>query len=188
MIRKTLAMRPDLLAVNAQLLADEKLEKALARDLYPRLVASVEGCFSDQRHGTSLRNYGLSIGITWDVFDGFEKFHRSLRQREQRKISLANLQGAELRAAGEVWSQFFTYRSAWEQVKSARSFLEAAEESFAATEISHRNGLGSFIDLLNAQNVLASARENVVAAESLFSVSLADLAYVTGDLEQFCTE
>jgi outer membrane protein TolC len=186
LLARALAGRPDLLAVRSQLSAAEDLEKFAARDGLAKCMVSANGSFSSVRHRGTARSYDAFIGLSWDLFDGFDGLHRRLEQRARRQAAFESLRAAELRAVGEVWAQHAAYRAALRQLEAARALRAAAEESFNATETAQRSGLATFLDLLHAQTTLAAARESLVLAESNYSTSLATLAYVSGDLEPFC--
>jgi outer membrane protein TolC len=186
LVSEALSSRRDVLAKYAQFQSMECVEKASKILGGPRIIGAVEYAAQDYKHFGSGKNFAFSIGLSWDISCGLEKFHHWREQQAQRKIAFENLRATELRAAGEVWAQYFAYLSAHRRLHSAKGLLTAATESFKAAELAYRNGLGNFIDLLNAQNVLAMARENIATAEGSFSTALAALAYATGSLERLC--
>ncbi|MDR2576484.1 MAG: TolC family protein [Puniceicoccales bacterium] len=186
LVSEALASRRDVLATHAQFQTMESIERVAKLQWGPRVVGTAESSNEDYRHFGTGKSFSFSIAVKWDIQCGLEKFHQWREQQAQKKIAFENLRGVELRAAGEVWSQYFAYLSAHKRLCSARALLAAAKESFKATELAYRGGLGSFIDLLNSQNVLARAREGLAAAESVFSTSLAALAYAIGSLERLC--
>jgi outer membrane protein TolC len=181
-----LALRQDLLAFHAQFQAMEQMERAVMRGFYPKIGIAFEGGRSHFHGRGSGETFSLSASVSWDLFSGFDRCHRLLEQRAQGKVAFENMRAAGLRAAGEVWSQYFTYRSSFQRLRAARALIVASEEAFSAMEAAYRSGLSSFIDLLNAQNVLAASREGLVAAENSFSTSLVALAHATGSMEQVC--
>jgi outer membrane protein TolC len=183
MVAKALSSRQDLLAAFAQWKAATQWERAARDSHFPRIVVTAEGSNGDYLHFGRGKTFTASVGLSWDVFSGFDKFFRCAEQRAQRNVARENLRSAGLRAASEVWSQYFSYQSAYRQLLSCRALLEAAREAHAAAEIAYRSGLCSFMDLLSAQSALAAARESLVAAENAFSTSLAALAYAVGDLD-----
>jgi outer membrane protein TolC len=183
MVAKALSIRQDLMAAHSQWQAARSWERAARDNFLPRVVVSADGVLGNYRNWGRSRTFNASVGLTWDVFGGCEKSFQLREQRAQRRAARENLRAAELRAAGEVWTQYFAYRSAHRQLLSGRALLEVAQESFSAAGIAYRSGLCSFLDLLSAQTALASARETLVAAENTFSTALAALAYAIGDLQ-----
>jgi outer membrane protein TolC len=182
MVSRALHCRPDLLALRAQLGAARAGERAARGALLPQLVGSLS---ADRLHiggaGTE-KDFSATLGLSWDLFAGFDRTARRMERREEVKMALESLRGAELRAAGEVWAAYQDHRAAVRQLESAKGLLAAADESFHACEIAYRAGLCPFYELLAVQNRFAAAREGLVAAECRFSLSLAALAHAGGDL------
>jgi outer membrane protein TolC len=185
MISQALQVRPDLLAMRAQMAAMEYGEKAARADLLPKAVISATGTSADYGHGQRTQTGNVSLGLSWDIFDGGGRHCKLLEQRERRRAAMAGYRSAELEVAGDVWSQYHGYRSAFQRLEAAREMLTAATEAFQAVDTSYRNGLCGLSDLLHAQGALATSRASLVAAESDFFLSLAGLAYVAGTIEPF---
>jgi outer membrane protein TolC len=187
MISQALQVRPDLLAMRAAVAAMEYGEKATRADLLPKAILSASGAATEYIHGTGTQAGNVSLALSWDVFDGNNRHYKLLEQRERRRAAVAAYRSAELEVAGDIWSQYHGYRSAFQRLEAAREMLTAATEAFQAVDASYRNGLSGLSDLLHAQGALATARASLVAAESDFSVSLAGLAYVAGTIEPFAS-
>ncbi|MDR3117763.1 MAG: TolC family protein [Puniceicoccales bacterium] len=181
-VARALRCRPDLLSLQAQLDAVRAGERAARGASLPRLVASVSADRLRTGGGGTERDAVASLGLSWDLFTGFERTARRMERREEAAMALESLRGAELRAVGEIWSAYQDHRAALRQLESARGLLAAADEAFHACEIAYRAGLCSFHELLAVQNRFAGAREGLVAAECRFSLSLAALAHAGGDL------
>ncbi|MDR0727771.1 MAG: TolC family protein [Puniceicoccales bacterium] len=185
MISQALQVRPDLLAMRAQVAAMEYVEKAAWANLFPKAVLSASYTGPEHQHVGRTQTGNVSLGLSWDVFDGGSRYYRFLEQRERRRAAIAAYRSSELEVAGDIWSQYHGYRTAFQRLEAAREMLAAATEASQAVDASYRNGLCGLSDLLHAQGALAAARASLVAAESDFSVSLASLAYVAGTIEPF---
>ncbi|MDR1438142.1 MAG: TolC family protein [Puniceicoccales bacterium] len=184
MISAAINTRPDLLASYMRVKAMQCGERALRRDRLPKVITTLDGKLGETRHGHGTsRAMGIFFGLSWDLFDGFAHSYRIMEQRAQKQAAIEALRSAELRVMEEIWSQYHAFHGAYHRVLAAREWVNSAAESFRAMEMSHRSGLSHFIDLLNAQNVLAAARQNLVAAECDFSIALATLAHATGSME-----
>jgi outer membrane protein TolC len=183
LVVRALRMRPDLLSHRFNLLAAEALESRARLSRNPQVIGKLSATWLEISGGRSGKNATASIGISWDVFTGFERTNQLLERREEVKIAKEGLRAAELHAIGEIWSAHFGHRSAFQQLESARALLVTAEEAHAACAVAYRNGLSSINELLHAQGALAMARGSLADAECHFSVSLAELAYVTGSLD-----
>jgi outer membrane protein TolC len=185
MMSRALQGRPDLLALHAQLQAAEQGVKAAKADLCPKVVLSMSGALNNYAHSGSAETFKAFLGLSWDILDGGNRYYQIAEQKEKKQSMVAALQAAEVEVLGDIWTAYYGYRSAFQRVQAAREMLGAATEAFQAMDTSYRNGLCSFTDFLHAQGVLATARANLVAAESDFSITLAGLAYVTGSMDPF---
>jgi outer membrane protein TolC len=81
-----------------------------------------------------------------------------------------------------VWSSYQAVRTAVRRVETSADLLASATASADVAEARYKEGVGSILDLLNAQSALALARAEDVLARTDFFLSLARLARATGRL------
>jgi len=82
----------------------------------------------------------------------------------------------------EVVISYVSLQSAAEQVDAGRALVTSSKQSFRATNIAYQNGLQDILDLLNAENNLASAEAQLATALTDMYTAAADLADATGSL------
>ncbi|MEM1058785.1 MAG: TolC family protein [Verrucomicrobiota bacterium] len=130
-------------------------------------------------------DYGEATGLlvfSWDFFDGGEKLNEARSSRALAESAREELANTELMAVAEVVVAYVLLQSATEQVKAGRALVESSRQSFEATNIAYRNGLKNILDLLTAQNNLASAEASLATALTDMYTAAADLADATGSL------
>lgn len=185
LISEAIRSRPDLLAGYAQLKAARNQLLAAEKSRYPQFVAAVKGAWGHYSRGPSTKNGSLFLGLSWTLFDGYSRTGKILEERARVEVAREDLRSLELQAMDQVWTAFHDYRSAVREAESTRALLAAAAEAFGATQLTYKNGLGSFLDLLRAQDDLALARRQNVLSQTACLTALANLAYATGNFEKF---
>jgi outer membrane protein TolC len=183
-LERAYASRSDYQAAQAQVRAAELTHRAAAAGRYP--TADLSANFGDigvnpaQSNGTWQVNGGISIPI----FAG-GKVHSDLleadSQLKQARSQLGDLRG---RIDYEVRTALLDLSAAAEQVEVARSSVDLAEQAFAQSRDRFSAGVTDNLEVVQAQEAVASAHERYI--ESLYAHNLAkvELARATGDAEQ----
>jgi outer membrane protein TolC len=176
-------VRPDL---KAQLKREENSKLNYSAVKYERLPSVAAfgdygtiGTAFDHNHPT--RTYGITVRVP--VFDGGRRDAR--RTESASQLRQENIRTNDLRQQVEL-----DVRLALESLKSAELLVKAAEEGLqqadnelAQAERRYKAGVGTSIEVTDAQNRVANARESRVNA--LFSHNLAriDLNSATGTIQ-----
>jgi outer membrane protein TolC len=183
-LQRAYTSRSDYHAAQAQVLSAELTHRAAAAGRYP--TADLSANFGDigvtpgQSNGTWQVNGGISIPI----FQG-GKVHSDLleadAQLKQARSQLGDVRG---RIDYEVRTALLDLTAAAEQVEVARSSVELAEEAFNESKDRFAAGVTDNLEVVQAQESVASANENYI--QSLYAHNLAkvELAHAIGDAEQ----
>jgi outer membrane protein TolC len=183
-LQRAYASRSDYQAAQAQVRSAELSRRAAAAGYYPSLDVNANygdiGVNPAQSNGTWQVNGGLNIPI----FTG-GKVHGDVleadAQLKQARSQLADLRG---RIDYEVRASLLDLASAAEQVEVARSSVDLAEQALAQSEDRFSAGVADNLEVVQAQESVASAHENYI--QSLYTHNLAkiELARAIGDAEQ----
>ena len=105
---------------------------------------------------------GLQLNIP--IFDGFDK--RSKINRAKLDLEVARNQQAEVKRSIslEVQNARTSYYSALERVSSQERNLALAERIYNTTQIKYREGVGSSIEITQAEQSLYETQQNLVQA------------------------
>ncbi|MGA8648272.1 MAG: TolC family protein, partial [Candidatus Sulfotelmatobacter sp.] len=133
-----------------------------------------------QSNGTWQVDGGLNIPI----FAGGKTHSDVLEADAQLKQARSQLNDLRGRIDYEVRASLLDLTSAAEQVEVARTSVELAEQTLAQSEDRFTAGVADNLEVVQAQESLASAHENYI--ESLYAHNLAkiELARAIGDAEQ----
>ncbi|MDR0595649.1 MAG: TolC family protein [Puniceicoccales bacterium] len=181
---KIVRTRPDVAAAYANVQAKERLTRCARAKMLPELV--IGGSGNKKKYSNTsgaFDNFNIFAGLTWKIFDGFKNFYDVSETKENLGIARQELRATELRAQTEMWTHYFSFKSASKQLQAARVFEQSAREAFEATVTSFNNGLCKVTDLISAQTCLANARRQRVICENNLLTSLSDLAYSTGSTD-----
>jgi outer membrane protein TolC len=183
-LQRAYAVRSDYQAAQAQVRAAELLRRSATAEHYPSLDVNANygdiGVTPAHSNGTWQVNGGVSIPI----FAG-GKTHSDVLEAEaqlrQARSQLADLRG---RIDYEVRASLLDLSSAADQVAVARSNVELAEQTLTQSEDRFSAGVADNLEVVQAQESVASAHENYI--QSLYAHNLAkiELARSIGDAEQ----
>ncbi|HET8542484.1 MAG TPA: TolC family protein [Anaeromyxobacter sp.] len=116
---------------------------------------------------------GLGLRAAYDV----------LAARASADAARARADATAQRVALDVWTGYQAVRTAGGRIATSRDLLEAARASAEVAHGRYREGVGSIVDLLNAQAALELALAESARARADYLVSLAQLARAAGRLD-----
>ena len=190
LIDLALSQRTDLVIQLANLRASQAEVRAARAAYYPKV--SVEGHVADSALDVSIDDssyfggthptYGAAVTVDLPIFDGFQRL-------QQLRIAETDLHSAESAldqtrdtAAREVWKAYTDFKTALHQQEAAAKLLTASQDAYASVLESYRNGLSTYVEVVNSERDVASARGIGLDARAAIFTSAAALALSIGDL------
>jgi outer membrane protein TolC len=85
-------------------------------------------------------------------------------------------------APGKAWKAYTDFKTALRKQDSAARLVSAAESAFAASLDAYHHGVGTYVEVANAQRNVTAARSVLVDTRSVIYTSAAALALSVGDL------
>ena len=177
------ASRSDYQAATAQVHATELSRRSAEAGRYPSLDLNANlgdiGVTPSQSNGT----WQVTGGIDIPIFAG-NRVHSDVLEADadlkQARSKLADLRG---RIDYEVRTALLDLNAAAEQVEVARASVDLAEQALAQSQDRFTAGVTDNLEVVQAQEALASAHESYI--QSLYAHNLAkvELAYAIGDAE-----
>jgi outer membrane protein TolC len=184
LVAAALASRPDLAAAWADY-GEARAQARVARSQrLPSLVASGTAGVSYQAGREGGRGaYNLTLGLRIPVFNGFAWEYNQQRADAEAEAALARARGLEQQVVFQVFSAYHALRTATVRVGTAEELLTSATESAAAARGRYQGGVGSLLELLNAENALAAARAQRIQARLGWQAAAVQLARDAGILD-----
>lgn len=182
LVESAIESRPDLIAAAANVRAAESdIQSARSAGL-PTLSASASESYSDtgtrERQSTSV---GLSLSIP--IFSGYENTYRVRGAEAQLESSRAELARLRNQATLEVFQSHSELITQTQSVFTAQALVDSAQESESVARGRYEAGVGTILDLINAQSSAADARRQLVLARSNWAAARTQLAQAVGVLD-----
>ena len=144
LVQQALANRPDLIAAADKIKAAQYEEKDARSKLFPKISVFASEQYIHSTNSPSIPgvtevngNTYLVVGtLHWDIFDARAHYHQLQQAKSQVREANDQLDALRLHAEQEVLSAYTGVVSAIEEQDAAQAVLDAATESFHATETS----------------------------------------------------
>ncbi|ADL55770.1 TolC family protein [Gallionella capsiferriformans] len=174
--------RPDLLAAQAAVKAAQAAADAARAAGMPTLSMTAA---ANQNNNAGVNTHGSSLGLAVSVplFSGFTPTYRIRAADAQVESKKAQMDRIRLQIALDVWNAYQNLATASQNRRSTSDLLSSAEQSERVASGRYRAGAGTMLDLLNAQTILASARQQRIQADLNWNISRATLAQAMGSLD-----
>lgn len=177
------ASRADYQAALAQVRAAELSRSSAVAGRYPSLDVDANygdiGVTPAHSNGT----WQVTGGVNIPIFAG-GKVHSDVleadAQLKQARSQLGDLRG---RIDYEVRTALLDLEAAAEQVEVARSSVELAEQALTQSQDRFTAGVADNLEVVQAQEALASAHESFIESLYAHNLSKVELAYSIGDAE-----
>jgi len=124
----------------------------------------------------------IALRINVPIFDGFAKAARVRTARLQLEQTNNNLKNLELSIDKEISETRINLRSAVASMEYQKKNMQLAEEVYNQTKLKYEQGLGSNLEITNAQTELTTAQNNYFGALYDAIVARVDFLRATGKL------
>lgn len=182
LVAAALAARPDLAAAESTLLAAETDVRVARSAGLPTLSGSLGQTYS--RVGERERDSataGLSVSVP--IFSGFENTYRVRAAEAQVESSKAALESLRNQISQQVFQAHSELTTQTQSVFTAQALVAAAQESENVARGRYEAGVGTILDLINAQSSAADARRQLILAQSNWAAARTQLAQAVGALD-----
>jgi len=180
LVNTALAQRSEMLQAQSNLqAASHGLNVAKTTDA-PSLGASVGWLQrgSDFPPDRNTLTYGFSV--EWTPFDAGLTRGRVNEARAELKQANAQLEAVRLAVVSDVSQTYLNLVTAEQGVVTAESEVANAQETLRLVDGRYQAGLGTFLDVLDAQSALVTAQTNLVNAKSAVDQARASMNHAIG--------
>ncbi|OGS92043.1 MAG: transporter [Gallionellales bacterium GWA2_60_18] len=183
LITEARRLRPDLRAAEAQVKAAEASANAARGASKPSVSLSAS---TEQVNSAGSTSHGSSLGVSVSVplFAGYAPTYRIRAAEAQLEAQQARTEQVRLQVALDVWNAYYNLNTATQSLRTSIDLLNSAEQSERVALGRYRAGVGSILDVLNAQSALASARQQRIQSGLDWNVGRAALAQAMGSLDE----
>lgn len=166
----TIRARPDILAAEAMVKAQNAVVNSAIASLYPTL--DLNAAFSYLSHsGHSLFNsdnqvYGYSPSFLLPIWNWKQLANNVEVQKHQREIYLLDYNEIFLTALIELKNAIFAIEQAYKENSSRQATLSKMKNIFSLTQQKYKNGLVNFTDVALAEQNLLAAETSLIESNS----------------------
>ena len=134
----------------------------------------------DGYFGTSTKSWSVGATASWSLWDGGAT-QNSIKKANAplEKAKEANLAAVDSVLLA-VQKAYLNLRSAEQTIQSTQTAVAQGQESFRIATLRYRAGVGTNLDVLDAETKLTDARNNYVQALYNYNISIAALEQLTG--------
>ena len=181
-IKEAEARRPDLAASRAQVLEAEASVRKARSTFFPALsVGGNAGRIYYLGNPVSNPFYAVSATIDLSFLFGLQKY-AVLAAKAQTEVARDRMTELDRTVGLQVWTSYYGLKTSEQEIATATDLLASAEASYNVALDRYKAGVGSILDLLAAQSVLADGRVQLVRARSDWFLALVQFAHDTGTL------
>jgi outer membrane protein TolC len=177
--------RGDYLSAQAQVRAAELTRQAAVAENYPSVSLDTNyGIIGSPNFGTSHGTFSFGFGVNIPIFQGSRVEADKLQADsalEQRKAELADLGG---RIDEEIRTAFLNLESSSQLVTVAKSNVELANQTLTQAQDRFRAGIADNLEVVQAQETVASANQSYIASSYSFNVAKLSLTFALGVADQ----
>jgi len=171
LVEEAYKKRPELKKLRDQLQAQRSFIRMAKADYYPGVSLDANYNFNGAKVSQLYRSNYIGLSISLPLFSGFSRPARVA----QEKLGLLALerQTAALRQqiSLEVWNAFLALEEVKERIVNTQVFLKDARESLDISEGEYKEGVGSMLDVLDAETTFVTAEQKYIKALADFKIA-----------------
>ncbi|HUU55021.1 MAG TPA: TolC family protein [Armatimonadota bacterium] len=127
--------------------------------------------------------WDLRLSLGWPLFDGYSTEADVVAARAGLKRSEAELQRTLNQVGLDVQTALVSVERAWERVGASQKSVAAADARMRAAEGKYQQGVGIFIEVIDARTALTQAQASDVRAQYDYRTALVALERALGTLQ-----
>ena len=167
--------RPELKRFNSQLLAQRSNIQYARSDYFPFISLDANYSYGGAEVTALDNTWSAGLTVSIPLFTGLSTSAR-VAQEEMALRSLQEQRDAlRQQISLDVWNAYSALNEAQERIDNTKTFLENAQENLNIAEGEYKEGIGSMIDVTDAQTALLTAEQSHIEALADFKIAVASL-------------
>jgi outer membrane protein TolC len=177
LLREALSHRPEYRQAQLTVEAAEATVKQSMRNFLPTVTG---GAFYGGARPEFNEIWELSVGLSWTLFDGGNLIARYREARANLDAAQARVKASELSIGQEVEQARLSLTEAEERIQAAKVAVESAQENFRLAQGRFDAGVGTILEVTDAQLALTQAQNTEAQALADFRIAQARLDRALG--------
>ena len=160
--------------------AEKNVSRADASDIPTVNASASRGMKGTQWAGNDSKDWPVGATLSWNLWDGGQsKANESAAKANLEKAKEGYAQAIET-VELQVQEAYLSLKAAEQKIQSTHAAVEAGQEDFRIKTLRYRSGVGTNVDVLDAETTLATARNNYVDALYTYNLNMATLEKAIG--------
>jgi len=173
-------LRPELRRMDSQL-EIQKSNISLARSYrFPWFSASANYNFAGTSPSSLSSRWSFGLTMSLPLFTGFATSSRIAQEEIALEALKRQRQALRQQISLDVWNAFLSLKEAEERIESTKKYLENAQENLNIAEGEYHEGVGSMIEVVDAQTALVAAEGSHIEALADFKIAVVALEKALG--------
>jgi outer membrane protein len=169
--------RPESRQARLRAEAAEALVRRTSRDFFPDITGAA--AYGGTR--TSFDEaWSATLSLQWSIFDGGNRIARHREARANLDAAQARARATELDIQREVEQAQISVNEAEERIQAAQVAVESAQENFRLAQGRFDAGVGTILELTDAQLALTQAQNTEAQALADYRIALSNLDRAVG--------
>jgi outer membrane protein TolC len=177
LLAEALRQRPEYQQARLRIENSEAVAKRTFRDFFPDL--SVGGSYGAAQSQLN-ESWDVSLSLSWSIFDGGNRLARYREAQATIEATRARYQALALDIAREVEQTWIVVTEADERIQAAQTAVASAQENFRLAQGRFDAGVGTILELTDAQLALTQSQNTEAQALADFKIALARLERALG--------
>jgi len=177
LVETALKQRPEMAQAKANLQANEYGINIAKTSNAPSLVGTVGWGLRGSSFPPQDNTLILGVAIQWNALDGGLTKGKITEAQANRNSAQAQLDMAALTVTSDVSQSYLNVKTAEQRLITTAATVANAQEALRLAQGRYDAGLGTFLDVLDAQAALVTAQTNRVNAQSTMNQARASLAH-----------
>lgn len=173
----SLRQRPEYRSAKLRAAAAEARERRAFRDFFPDLSGT--GSYGGTQKELN-ESWSLGISLNWSIFDGGNRIARHQEAKANLESAKASVQSTELEIVQNVEQAEIFVEETQERILAAQTLVASAQENFRLAQGRFDAGVGTILELTDAQLALTQAQNTESQALADYRISLARLDRAVG--------
>jgi outer membrane protein len=174
---EALRARPEYRQARLNAEANEARLRRSSRDFFPDITA---GGFYGATRGDLNEAWEINLNLNWTIFDGGNRIARYREARANLEAAQQRVRASELDISREVEQSINNVIEADERIQAAQVAVASAQENFRLAQGRFDAGVGTILELTDAQLALTQAQNAEAQALADYRIALARLDRAVG--------
>lgn len=178
---RALEMRPEIKKAEAQTEAQKSDIRLAKSNIYPWISADTGATLSGSSLSSGIKGgWFAGVSLTFPIFTGYANQARIAQEKTALNVLDKQMQALKQEIGQEVWNAYLDLKESEERIDNTAVLLASARENLAIADEEYREGVGSMMEVIDAETALVAAEESRIEALADFKIALAVVDRVAG--------